>query len=89
MRLAVDVGPAAAGSAMAARRSALAGPAEGVVVALARALAAAVEQQHAVAVADQHPRVRDRLGRGRGTRSPPRRCATGRTRRAAATRRSS
>ena len=40
---------------------ALAGPAEGVVVALARALAAAVEQEHAVAVADEHPRVRHRL----------------------------
>ena len=39
----------------------LAGPAEGVVVALARALAAAVEQEHAVAVADEHPRVRHRL----------------------------
>ncbi len=40
---------------------AFARPAEGVVVALARALAAAVEQEHAVAVADEHPRVRYRL----------------------------
>ena len=43
----------------------LAAPAEGVVVAFAGAFAAAVEHEHAVSVAEQHPRVRGRLGSSR------------------------
>ena len=52
------------GAALQEARSPRAGPSRrpsrsALPVALALALAAAVEQQHAVAVADQHPRVRD------------------------------
>ena len=45
-----------------------------VGVTVAVALTATVEEQDAVAVLDQHPRVRLRVGAARGRRSPRRRC---------------
>ena len=56
-----------------------AAPAPGVGVAFALAFAATVEQQDAVTVAGQHPRLRSAGRCGPGTRSPRHRCATART----------
>ena len=58
---------------------AVAAPAEGVWLAVALALAAAVEDEHAVAVASEHRLPASAAPCGRGTRSRPRRSSTART----------